>query len=247
MTLVSAIIRDAYRESNLIDISRDPTTDESAEGLRLLNRYVLSLFGNEAGDGLTSVPIGRNNIDRPSGFPGYTNQPDSAWVVPVDTRLVLNLTSAQTVYLHPKPRDGSRFSVIDASANLATYNVTLDGNGNTVAGSNTSTLSTNSLAQDYFFRADKANWAVVSPLIATDESPFPQEFDDLLILGLAFRLNPRNGVATDMMSMEAFKAISRKFRARYSQSIEMPVEEGLLRTLGVAKERGPSDFSSGMP
>lgn len=252
MTLISTIIRDAYRESNLIAISADPTSNEQDEGLRLLNRYVLSLFGNEAGDPLTSIPIGSNNIDRPQGFPGYEGQPTGNWFVPVDSRLILNLTSTETVYLHPRPHDGARFSFIDKSNNLSTRNLIVDANGYTISGATSATFNTNGLANEYFFRVDIGDWSIVSPLVSGDESPFPQKFDDLLIVGLAMRLNPRNGVAIDPQSVEAFRMNQRKFRATYGQSINMPSEEGLLRTPGTRRSRwsgysSTDAFSSGIP
>lgn len=235
MTLISTIIRDAYRESNLIAISADPTTNEQAEGLRLLNRFILSLFGNEAGEPLTSIPIGSGNIDRPSSFPGYTDQPCNDWFAPVNSRLILNLTSAQTVFMHPAPHDGARFAIVDKSGNLATYNLILDGNGYTVEAALSKTLNTNSMTREYFFRGDTGDWGVVAPLIASDASPFPEKFDDLLIVGLAIRLNPRNDVAADQQSIETLQSNMRKFKAQYNQTIEMPVEDALLRTSGMGR------------
>lgn len=231
MTLISTIIRDAYRESNLIPITSDPSANEIAEGLRVLNRFIASLYGNEVGESLTTIPIGSHNISRPSGFPGYTDQPDGDWFAPLNSRLVLNLTSPQTVYLHPMPQNGSRLEIIDKSGNLATYNLTLNGNGYTIGGTSTAVLSTNNLSKSYFFR--DGDWKVVADLATTDDSPFPQEFDDLLIVGVAIRLNPRNGVAVDSQSVAAYKTALRKFRAYYGNTVtEIPVEHGLIRTPG---------------
>lgn len=253
MTLISTIIRDAYRESNLIAISADPTTAEQAEGLRLLNRYVLSLFGNEGGDPFTTIPIGRNNIDRPAGFPGYDGQPRGDWFVPVNSRLVLNLTQSETVFLHPRPHDGARFAFVDKSANLSTFNLIVDANGYTIGGSSTTTFNTNSQSAEYFFNADTGNWGVVTPLLSSDASPFPEKFDDLLVIGLAMRINPRNGVAADSQSVEAYRMTLRKFKAQYGQVIEMSSEEALLRLSGTRRKNywiGYDDndaFNTGIP
>ena len=46
-TLVSQIIEDAYREANLIAVGESPTTAQQTEGLRLYNRFITSLFGND--------------------------------------------------------------------------------------------------------------------------------------------------------------------------------------------------------
>jgi hypothetical protein len=120
MTIVSQIIADGYRESNLIPINGTPSTDQTSEALRLLNRLVSSVYGNEAGDQLNPLPIGNNNISKPSGYP-YYNVPSGDWFVPLNSQLVLNTTVATSVWLHPMPEDGSRFSFIDKSSNLATF------------------------------------------------------------------------------------------------------------------------------
>jgi len=248
LTTISTLIRDAFRESNLIAISADPTEAEQAEGLRLLNRVVLSLLGNEAGDPLNTFPLGSNNVSRPSGFP---DQPQNDWFVPVNVRLVLNLTDDQTVYLHPQPNDGARFAVVDKSDNLSTNSLTVMGNGYTIEDEPSLVFNTNGTAREYFFRADTGNWTAVSPLTAESESPFPEQFDDLLIISLAMRLNPRHGVAADAQSVETLRSLLRKFKAQYGQTVETPLEEGLLRTLGVRYFKGAySDtnaFTSGRP
>jgi hypothetical protein len=37
VTLISSIITDAYRESNMLALGKDPTANQSAEALRLYN------------------------------------------------------------------------------------------------------------------------------------------------------------------------------------------------------------------
>lgn len=252
MTLISTLIRDAYRESNLIAISADPTTAEQTEGLRLLNRYISSLFGNEGGDPLQALPIGRHNISRPGGFPGYENQPNGDFFVPVNTRLILNVTAAQTVYLHPKPHDGARFAFVDKSSNLATFPLTVNANGYTIGSATTATFNTNGKVAEYFFNGETGNWGVVVPVIAADSSPFPEKFDDALIIGLAMRLNPRHAVEMDPQSVEAYKSNLRKFKAQYGQNIEVGSELALVRTPGTLRARyfdygDNASFDYGLP
>lgn len=233
MTLVSDIIRDAYRESNLISITADPTDAETAEALRLLNRLVASTRGQEAGEELDQILIGRHNIARPQGFPYYDGVPDSTlWYVPLNARLVLNLTSPQTVYLDPMPIDGARYAVQDKSGNLSTYNLIVHGNGRTIAGAESVTYSTNNVNTEYMYRADTGDWLAVSPLLIDDTFPFPPDFDDLFVIGLAMRLNPRNGAAIDPQSTGAYQRSMRNFKARYRQSQQMVAELALVRTLG---------------
>lgn len=226
MTLVSTLLRDAYRESNLIAVSADPTTAEQGEALRLLNRYVLSVYGNEAGEGFGSLPVGGNNVNTPSGFP--FNNLTTTDFIPLNSRLVLNLKEDTTVHLSPIPQDGSRFAYIDVSNNLAVNSLVIDGNGRNIEGSSVVTKSVDGDAAEYVYRSDTGNWAKVSPLITTDAFPFPSEFDDLFVIGLALRLNPRYGIAADPQSIEMFKRVLRNFKARYRQTKNMRSELGLL-------------------
>jgi hypothetical protein len=252
LTLVSEIISDAYRESNLIATGASPTSAEQTEALRLLNRIISSFYGTEAGEELRPFAIGDNNITRPSDYPydDYIN--DSQWVVPANTRLMLNLTSALTVYLHPEPEDGARFAFIDKSGNLATHNLTIVGNGKTIASANSVTVSTNSANQEYFYRADTGDWALVSPLEADDTFPFPDEFEDLFVIELAARINPRNGVVLDAQSGSFHSRLMGKFKTRYRQTKPVSSELG-LRKLSSSKRtafdtrRSNADFTVGHP
>jgi hypothetical protein len=253
LTLVSDIIRDAYRESNLIAIGADPTSAEQTEGLTLLNRLVASVYGIKAGEDLEPLVIGRNNISRPQDFPGYETVPDETeWYVPANARLILNLEEAVTVYLDPNPDDGARFAFMDKSGNLSTYNLTINGNGRTIASATSVTVSTDSAIQEYFYRADTGDWALVSPLEADDTFPFPDEFEDMFVIGLAARINPRNGVAVDAQSGGTYSELLKQFKARYRQHRQVGLELGYLRLVGVRRgysgSRGDnSEFNIGRP
>jgi len=220
MTLISTIITDAYRETNLIARGSTETVAEQTEALRLLDRYIQSLFGNEAGDNLMEVLFGNNsNIDNST----YNNEFETFitnWFMPTGYRLKLNLEQTN-------PQDGAMFGVVDASNNLATFPLIIDGNGSRIESVTDLTLNTNGFEGTWFYRADRANWQRVSDLLVTDESPFPKEFDDLLIIGLAFRLDPRNGSGINQASANRYQSMLRKFRARYSQIQERPLDRSL--------------------
>lgn len=252
MTLVSDIIRDAYRESNLISITANPTTLEQDEGLRLLNGFVASTRGTEAGEELDPILIGRGHINRPSGYPWYDQIPDAAeWFVPMNVRLVLNLTSPQTLYLDPNPTDGARFAILDKSGNLSTNNLTVIGNGRTIGNALQIVVSTNGANTEYIYRADLGDWLPVAPLVAGDTFPFPIEFDSLFSIGLAMRLNPRHATTADPQSTAAYGRLLHQFKARYRQSRQMRSELGLIRTEGTKRRYydntrfGNSMFDSG--
>jgi hypothetical protein len=237
MTLVSTIILDAYRESNLIAVTAAPTADQSAEALRLLNRMISSLYGDEAGNQLNPLPIGRLNINRPSGFPYYDTVPAGDWFVPLNAQLVLNVEESLNVWLHPNPQDGSRFAFADKSSNLATYPLTVNGNGRTIGNSISQVFNTNSQVVEYMFRADVGNWFKLTDLDYADDMPFPQDFDDLFTIGLAIRLNPRYQQSIDSQTISTYKDILRQFQARYRQVIQMPSEWGLIMLPGTRWDR----------
>lgn len=257
MTLVSQIIKDAYREASLISITATPTDLELAEGLLLLQRFVSSVIGNEQGEQIDTIDIGKNNISRPQGFPYYDQVPDQVnWFVPPNTRLALNLTAPLTVYLDPVPTDGQRFAFYDLSGNLVTNALTVNSNGRNIEGVPSKTFSTNSINRQYIYRDDTGNWSLVNPLAAADEFPFPVDFDDFFVTGLAMRLNPRNSLATDPSTQANYTQAMRKFMARYRQHREVGSELALLRTLGLGWRRrywtdsnsiATSAFNSGYP
>jgi hypothetical protein len=228
MVKVSQIITDAYRESNNIPIGTVPNPDEQTEGLNIFNRLVRSLFGTEAGDPYVNFYIGNNNVNtstsnNPNSFPG-------GWFPPVNTRIVCNNTQSQTFYMNPQPQDGERLAINDASNNFATYPVTIKGNGSTINGSPTAVLNTDGVNVEYFYRADLSDWQTISSLTLTSDLPFPVDFEDMFVIGLAMRINPRNGTQIDPQSIAAYKSLTSKFRARYMIRSAPDSEEGLLRT-----------------
>ena len=227
-TPVTTIINDAYREANLTGLGGTPTTAEQGEALVLLNRYVDSLWGAEMGENLINIPFGLKNVTTPELEPLYYNDILNTFV-PINTRLLCNITSAQSVNMPPQPNDGSRMAFVDVSGNFQTYPLTVAGNGRNIMGNPNITLNTNNYNQVFFYRADQANWVIVNDLALTDSSPFPEEFDDMLIIGLADRLVPRTGVALSGSSEGRYKKVRGQFYARYGQVTQVPSEMGLQR------------------
>lgn len=221
MALASDIVARAYRESNLIALSGTATTAEQAEALALLNSLILSTVGNEAGEELSDLNIG-GQFDQS----GYVSSG-----VPENARLILNLSGARSIDLHPTPYDGQRIAIADAGANLATNNLTLDGNGRRIETAASVTLNTNSLARQWMYRADTGNWVKITDLVAADTMPFPTEFDDYFIVRLAIRLNPRNSAQLAQESANALERAEGQLRARYRKP--RPVQDmGSLGLMG---------------
>jgi len=233
MTLVSEIITDAFRQSNLLAIGSSPTTNQQTEALRYVNRIVMSVLGNEAGENLEAFPLGGNNIEAPSGYPWYGEEPWGDWYMPMNKRVMLNLTQAATIPLHPMPSDGARFAVVDTSDNVATFNVTVQGNGRTIEDQTTLTLNTDGINRQWFYRQDLGNWMRITDLELTDEFPYPIEFDQMFITLLAMSLNPAYGATIDAQIQMLFNRSRTQFRARYHNTIQTNAEHALLRLSGV--------------
>jgi len=253
MTLVSAIVTSAYRESNLLAISADPTTAQVTEGVTLLNQLFYSVFGDELGENLQALPVGRNNISVPGGYPGYDTLPFSDWAIPDNTRVIANLSGAQTIYLNPNPNDGARLAVLDKSGNFSTNNLTIQGNGRTIGGTTSVVLSTDNIAREWFYRADLGDWKQVSDLVAADTWPFQMKYDTMFITMLAMRLNPRYGTQADPQTVQAMRDGLKKFRAQYKQKTPVDSDPALYRLTGWPKQynlggdEAENAFNSGRP
>lgn len=252
MTLVSTIIRDAYRSSNILAINADPTDAQNEEGLRFLQEVVSSVYGLDAGEQLDPLPLGQNNIHRPQGYPWYNQTPDwTNWYVPPNTRLVLNLTAPLTIWLDPNPQDGQRFALQDVSNNLATNTLTINGNGRLIDGATSATFNTNGTNNEYFFQQDSGTWYKVNPLALDATFPFPVKFNKMFSLLLAQTLNPAYGAAMDPQSSATLGKLLNQFKALYRQSQQMPSELGVVRTTGSRRRYydntrwGNNQFNSG--
>jgi hypothetical protein len=229
MTLASVAIKRAYRTSNLIPLVATPSDNQIAEALPLLNEQILSALGFEAGQELCDLTIG-GEFDQSFRC--------GQWV-PENARLVLNLSGATTLKLHPSPYEGQRLAVADAGNNLATHNLILDGNGRTIEGASTLTLSTSGDTRQWIYRADTANWVKITALVidatpTDDPLPFPQEFDGFFVKRLAMELNPSYGQSLSAETIASLTRIEGKLRARYRRP--RPKQE--LGTLGLMGQRG---------
>lgn len=243
MTLISSIIGDAFREGNILPLNKAPTANQITEALRLFNGNVRSIYGGDAGENLLDWPLGIFGNESPNYIFPYT---DFAVAHPtINRRLIATNTVAKTIFLTPYPQDGARMGIADPFGRLAAFPVTLDANGRTIEGTATKVLNVNGTFQEWFYRADKGNWAKLSSLIAENENPFPEEFDNFFIIGLALRLNPRYGREMDDQSALVFKSERRQFVARYLQSQPLEIDDSLswpfMSRQGFDEQRG---FSS---
>ena len=229
MSTNRSIINKAFREAGITEVGEAPETEEFDEALIALQDLYVTFFGNELGEQLTPVNYGTNGITNSYALDADQSDLVDDYYIPENSRLILNIDEAKTLYLHPKPQPGARFGIIDNKENLATYNVVISGNGRKIEDAATLTLNTNGLAREWFYRDDLADWTRITDLLADSESPFPREFDIFLQTALAVRLNPRYGAETDQNIIDILGRARKQFRARYRQNVEKSVEDGLLR------------------
>lgn len=224
MTLVSAIIADAMRESNLIAVGTTPQPLAQAEALGRLSSLVASVLGFEAGEQYRPWPVGTTGYRDGlyAGCAGDWSRP------PANVRLICNLAGSITIWLPVQPDDGARIAVQDLQGNFASNNLVLMGNGRTIEGAQSVTLDEDGANREWFFRADLGDWRRVTSLDLDAEFPFPVEFDDMFITLLAMRLNPRYGRALSEESKSALSRSRGQFQARYRQRREVISNPALL-------------------
>jgi hypothetical protein len=225
VTVISSLITDAFREGNILPLGKVPSDNQVTEALRLFQQNIRSIYGSEAGEGLSDWPLGTFNADEP----GFVD-PRSAYSIQrpaINQRLLATNTAALAVYLTPYPQDGARMAIADPFGRLAAFPVTLDANGRTIEGNSAVVLNVAGTFQEWFYRADKGDWVKITSLVATDENPFPEDFDIFFSIGLALRLNPRYGRTMDPQTAAVFKASRLQFIARYLQSRPLEIDDSL--------------------
>ena len=228
MTTLRDIVKRAMRVSGLIQVGTDPEADEFEEAFYLLTTIINSLFGKEFGENLEPVNYGSFGLNSTKFDLDYKTEIDQTFV-PANVKLFANLGNSSTLYLNPLPTNGERFGILDVAGSFATYPITIAGNGRLVENSPTLVLNTTGLNREWFYRDDLGTWVRLTNLVESDESPFPREFDDLLIFLLAIRLNPSYGAETANETGQMLSRMRNKFRATYSQTKKQYPELGLIR------------------
>lgn len=229
MTKTPVIIKDAYREGNLMAEQQELTAEKLAEGLRVLNRVIAGVYGFEVGDPLYDWPIGRE------GYRADVSWTEQDWMYLLqNVRMVTAQAGPQTVYLPPNPDDGARVALVDPQNRLAAYPITIMGNGRNIEGSASLLLNTDDITRIWLYRADLGEWVRLSDLTgdADEDFPFPAEFDDFFITRLAMRVNPRYGRSMDEQTVAALEKAQRNIRARYRQTQLIPADLGVLALTG---------------
>lgn len=239
MTVVSEIVVQAFREANFTAVGQSTTAEELIEAVPRLNNYIKALFGIEVGEHYRDwyVPNAWDPA-QPLRYPltpdGSETSGDPYQRPPANVRLITKITSAKTLYFPATPNDGARMSYVDVGS---TAIVTLDGNGRLIEGvpSLTGDVAVPPEPAElhgrrWFYRADLGNWILIETLGQDDEVPLPEEFDDLLVTGLAIRLAPRFSVKIDEVIALRNADMLNRLKKRYKQSEQMPSSTAELRS-----------------
>lgn len=243
MTVVADIIDEAFRESGLITELEHPTPTQSERALSRLQSIVMAAYGYEVGEPLVDWLIGDYE----------TRYIANEWQYPIaNSRLLLRMTDERTIYFPLQPMNGARMKVIDVLGNLATFPVTLDGQGRLIEGASQLVLNQNSINRTWIYDAEVANWVRVEGIDIDTQMPFPVEFDDYFITTLAMALSPRYSNDVSPMTVARMQDYLGKIRSRYRQTQFTPSELGLLRLTNdrrywLGYSFGPWEFNRGYP
>lgn len=230
MTTAAEIVKEALREGNLIPLDTAVTAPQEAEGLGLLNRFLISLLGLELGEfafDWTVPPSTTSPIPaRFPLFPQRENLPSDVFPYPPgNSRILMHLVSNQTIFLDQSPDDGARMSFVNVG-DASTFSLTVDANGRLAKGAATVTETPGVLSEQlWLYRADLGDWKLITTLLSTDESPIPALYDDLLIIGTHIRLAPRYGRSVSVESAASFKRLMRRLKAQYKQTVGEPAAD----------------------
>lgn len=226
--LASEAISAAFREADVTTIGTEPSDDELAEGLALLNQFITRLFGTEFGENIEDWPVppptGQSLLS--GNVPDNLVSPDlgSLWYLTpsTNTRLLLKTTSALTIKFPVTPRDGAQIAIVDVGS--GTTEITLSGNGRLITGQQSLVDTPQAFSgRRYFYRADIASWQLVASIGLNDALPLVADFDDLFITYLAIRLAPRNAQKTTEETAKVYQDLLKKARARYRQEQDIAV------------------------
>lgn len=223
MTTVLAIVQQAYRESNLLAITQTLDSNREAEGLAKLNWVIASALGSVIGEPLVDWPVGTAGVDEFA-----PNWNSTQWSKPPpNSRLVVNLTTDETISLPPVPSNGARLGFVDTAVG-ATRTITLDGNGRLIEGDATLPVAAGS-AYEWLYQADTGNWARVVDLLIGDEMPFPKKYDGYFEMKTALRLNPRMGRTMDPQAIYLLGEAESQLKAEYGQYVPKAPDPGAVR------------------
>lgn len=236
-TLLSEIVVQAFREGNFVALGEDTPAEELQEAVPRLRNLISAVMGIELGEHYRDwyVPHAYNPEAplryplTPTGTGGTSALP---WQYPpANSRLLVKVDEARTLYFPATPNDGARMAYVDLGS---TGDVTLDGNGRLIEGATSISSDIGGApavslsGRQWLYRSDKADWILlVNELKASDTVPLPPEFDDLWVTGLVMRMAPRFQIEIQPSIGERYADMLGRLRKRYKQSERQPTTQEL--------------------
>lgn len=234
MTTVAELVRQAYRQENLVAVGQALTDAQLAEGVELFNSTWKALLGTKLGERLRDWPVPPNpTVNEAREFPLLPRNeklPQDVWPYPQqNSRMIVNIGGPNTVYLKQNPDDGARMGLQNIGTSFATNPLTINANGMLIEGGTQLVLNTATTTPLlWFFRADLANWVRLGPLLSTSDSPLPDDFDDYWRCAIAIALCPRYGKEPQSVTVRTEKAGMAQMIGRYAQTMPAAVDPGNL-------------------
>lgn len=213
MTTATVIINRAWRETQLLPSDVTPSTSQYTESLPLLQglleRHIRAPILTIWLGNVTALRQQRGVVLR--DFTPYADRV----AVPQDVYVNCVLDGPKTLMLPPTPGDGARIVIIDVSQNFGTYPLTLTGNGNLIDGGADLVLSASGEGVSLMYRRDLAEWVPITTLELSNNLPYPAMYDDLFVIELAMRLDPRYGKEMPAVTADIYRSIRSQFVGRY--------------------------------
>lgn len=206
MTTISALIQSAYREGNLLAAGASPTANELTEAVAEYNSLVTNLLTFQRSNNLMDV-IANAGATYPMTVSKHTR--------------IVQQGGTGTINFPAVPDDGARMGLIQGSTSGGT--LTLSGNGYTINGTATSVFAAPSAATEWFYRGDVGDWKVVKTFASSDDSIFPQVFDDMIQAYIFMRLASRYNKQISPSTQAVYDRGLEQFTSRYFQGARLDV------------------------
>lgn len=212
---IAEILEKSFFEAGLTTELQHATPTQTRNAMDTISDVIAFAYGTTVGEKLNPWPLGNFGRSTQSRTLPTLQVLQRPWI---NSELVAVNEEAMTVYLPVDPSDGARVGLIDPFSRLASVPITLDGNGRTIEAAATKLLNTNGTNTTWLYRADLGNWAKLSPLLITDDLPFPADYNRMFIILMAMHLNPAYGRNISSTQAQFLKGYQQQFQARYVQS-----------------------------
>lgn len=229
MATLRQIIKDSFRENNLLAVNVEPSDAQQNEALTVFQDMVNDWFGFLQGEFLQdwpAPPVMTSPVAARFPLLPATDQLTSdQWPYPpANVRLLTANTTPNTIYLPNVPEAGAAFSLVNVSQDFVTNPLTLDANGRLISGNPTLTVNVAQTApRRWMYREDTATWTELTNLTLDGLPPYPTDLDSFNKVALAIRLSPRYGVTVDSVTAGVYKSGLANMIARYKQKGPTPI------------------------